>query len=397
MQNKRILIGSLILLTIGGMVIFQNWQTKKDSLIKIVSSEPMRGVGQGMINGSLLALEEVGYKAGKFNIDFIPLDDGDEKGAWKPELEKKNAEQAIADPDVMVYMGTYNSGAAKISIPITNRAGLAQVSPGNAWPGLTKSGYTPGEPGIFYPTGKRTYFRNCPDDSTQGPAGAVWAKQLGIKTVYIVDDSDTYGEGVTFIFKTKATELGLKILAHKSIKADNLIGISSIVDDIKKQKPDLVYVGAVTTSGVIPFVINLREKGVTSKIMGPDGFMEKAFINGVGKDKAEGIYVTSAGLPPEQMDGKGKTFYDAYKKRFGSAPDIYAAYSYEAIQVILTAVERAGVKDRTKIVEELSKTQNFSGLFGTWGFDENGDTTLISAAGNIIENGEFKFISLINH
>ena len=59
----------------------------------------------------------------------------------------------------MVYIATYNSGAAKVSMPITNKAGMAQVTVANTYPGLTKPGNAPGEPGIYRPTGKVNYFR----------------------------------------------------------------------------------------------------------------------------------------------------------------------------------------------------------------------------------------------
>jgi branched-chain amino acid transport system substrate-binding protein len=403
MQNKKIIIGLLVvILLVGGFAGYKNIQTqnalqaKKDSVIKIVSSVPMRGmtVGQGMYNGANMAFEEAGFKAGDFTIEFIAKDDGDETGAWKPEFESKIATEAAADPDVMIYMGTYNSGAAKVSIPITNAAGLAQISAANTWPGLTQVGYLPGEPGIFYPTGKRTYFRNCPTDAMQGPAGALWAKELGAKNVYIVDDSDVYGKGVAGIFEKKSNEIQLKVLARKSISAKNLPGITEVVKDIKKQNPDIIYYGGVTPNGIIPFIKELRDSGIKSKLMGPDGLLEDAFLRDAGK-YAEGTYITSGGLPASAMTGDGKTFVEKYKAKYGVEPDNYGIYSYEAANVIMAAIERAGVKDRTKIVNEIAKTQNYPGFFGIWKFDENGDTTQTSTAGNIVENGKFKFVGLI--
>ena len=81
-------------------------------------------------------------------------------------------------PTAMVYMGTYNSGTAKISIPITNEARDGPDFLRQHLPGLTKAidGVTEeGEPDIYYPTGKRNYMRICPADDIQGGAAANWA------------------------------------------------------------------------------------------------------------------------------------------------------------------------------------------------------------------------------
>ena len=108
----------------------------------------------------------------------------------------------------MVYIGTYNSGAAKISMPILNQAGLLMISPANTWPGLTKPGKgDPGEPEIYRPSGKSNYVRVVPADDLQGPLGADWAKELGVKTVYVLDDNEVYGKGIATLFTRRCQEI----------------------------------------------------------------------------------------------------------------------------------------------------------------------------------------------
>jgi len=122
------------------------------NVIKIVSSLPRTGSARGqtdtIVNGILMAVEESGHKIGAFTIKYEDLDDATAAaGQWTAEKEAANADQAIKDPDVMVYIGTYNSGAAKVSMPKLNQAGLLMISPANTWPGLTKPGKgDPGEP-----------------------------------------------------------------------------------------------------------------------------------------------------------------------------------------------------------------------------------------------------------
>jgi len=87
---------------------------------------------------------------------------------------------AVADKDTIAYIGTLNSGAAKVSIPILNAANLVMVSPANTYVGLTHAGpgTAAGEPGKYYPTGKRNYARVVAADDFQGAADATLAKQL---------------------------------------------------------------------------------------------------------------------------------------------------------------------------------------------------------------------------
>ena len=116
-----------------------------------------------------------GQKIGDFTIKYFDLDDSSaaNNGDWDGAVEQQNANKAAADPDAMVYIGTYNSGAAKLSIPILNAACLVMISPANTYPGLTKAveGVTqPGEPDSYYPGGYRNYARVDRDRRRPGRA-----------------------------------------------------------------------------------------------------------------------------------------------------------------------------------------------------------------------------------
>ena len=140
------------------------------------------------------------------------------KGSWAAEAEENNARKAVADPNVMVYIGPYNSGAAKISIPILNNADLLMVSPTNTWPGLTKKEIgEPNEPEIYRPSGRINYTRVVPTDDRQGEVAAAWAKEMGVERVYVLDDGEVYGRGIAMMFKEGCGDLDLEVLGHESI------------------------------------------------------------------------------------------------------------------------------------------------------------------------------------
>jgi len=369
--------------------------------IVIVSSLPRTGSSKGqtdtVVNAIKQRLEEANSQAcnGQFSIEYRDLDDATAaKGQWDEATEASNANKAAADADVMVYIGTFNSGAAKISIPILNAVDLVMISPANTYPGLTKPGKgEPGEPDKYYPTGKRNYARVVPADDLQGAAGANWAKELGAKSVFILDDTQLYGKGIADVFDAKAKEIGLEVLGREGIdgKAADYRALAAKVVDLN---PDLVYFGGITQQNAGQLWKDIRGEGYKGKMMGPDGISEDAFLEAAG-DAADGTYTTFGGVPPDKLEGKAGEWYQAYKAKYSSEPQPYAIYGYESANVALAAIDKVCAKDRTKIRDEVFATKDFQGVLGTWSFDANGDTSLTVMSGSQVKGGKFEFVQAI--
>lgn len=145
--------------------------------IKFVSSLPRTGRANAqtdaIVNSIRMALDDVSYTEAGFRIVYEDLDDATpSRGTWDPAKEAENANLALNDPDVMVYLGPFNSGAAAVSIPILNPANLAMISPATTYPGLTKPGAgASGEPDVYYPTGVRKLRPRGADRRRPGRSG----------------------------------------------------------------------------------------------------------------------------------------------------------------------------------------------------------------------------------
>jgi branched-chain amino acid transport system substrate-binding protein len=367
--------------------------------IKIISSLPRTGSAQGqtdtIVNGIKMAIEDFNGEVAGYKIDYEDKDDATAaQGQWDASVEASNAREAAGDPDCMVFIGPYNSGAAKNSMPILSEAGLLQISPACTWPGLTKKvpgDETSGEPGI-YRKDKQTFCRVCPTDFVQGPLSAKFAKEvLKVKQVYILDDKELYGAGIAGLFEKECNNLGIKVLGHQNI-VPSQSNLKTVMQDIAKTKPDLLYFGGTSQSKGPQVAIDMKHV-LDCPLMVPDGCYEQAFIDGAGADlfKAVTCYATIGGADPSELKGPGAKFVERYKEKHKKMPEAYAVYGYEACKVFLEVAKQVGKKDREELRKAVLAVKDFDkGVLGKWSFDADGDTTQKALTISKIVDGAFK-------
>ena len=375
--------------------------------IEVWSSLPRQGSSKAqtdtIVNAINMAFEEAGGKAGGYTIVYKDVDDSTAAaGKWDEATEIKNANDAVANDKLVAYIGTFNSGAAKLSIPILCTKGIVMISPANTNVGLTKV-FGPGEPDVYYPNGcKKNYTRVVPADDLQGNAGALWASQLGAKNVYVLDDTEVYGKGVADVFATRAPDYSLTVLGRDGIdgKASDY---KALAEKIKATNPDLVYYGGITQNNAGQLWRDLRDAMPDVMLMGPDGVAETEFLQAAG-DAAEGSYITQRRSAAGSADRLGqRVASDKYTAKYPDAPaEVYTAYGYEAAKVVLAAIEQAAAKNpadvlalRALVLDEVKATKDYAGVLGTWSFDAAGDTSLTDMSGLIVTGGEFKFDKII--
>ncbi|HWV24789.1 MAG TPA: branched-chain amino acid ABC transporter substrate-binding protein [Thermomicrobiales bacterium] len=389
---------------IGTEGIEHSTDTSKGT-INLYSSWPMSGaseqIGGDSAEAIRLAIEIWGGAAGGFAINYEPLDDGlaANNGSWDAAKEAENASMVVNDEDAVVYIATYNSGAAEAAIPITNAAGLAQISPANTAVQLTKeSPVNPeGYPDVLYEaTGKRNYMRVVPADDFQGTAGANFAiSDLGCQRAYVLHDNQTYGKGLAEVFQAEFARLGGEVVGFEAFDP-NAPEYQALMTKVASQAPDIVYMGAIVNLNPGKVLQDFRDQMSADEcaFMGPDGIMNQAFVDGAG-EAAEGCYITFGGLPASALEGPGAVWADEMRNRVNREPDAYAAYSFECAVVALQAIDQVGEKDRAKILDAMFNTKDFRGLTNTWSFTETGDPDTATLSVNIVENAEITFLQKI--
>ena len=361
----------------------------------IATDLPLQGAGRAQNLAMQQAVQfllekQYKFKAGKFTVGYQGCDDSTaQTGAWDPAKCSSNGRAYAADKSVLGVLGTFNSGCAKLIVPILNRApggAVAMVSSANTNVGLTHFApwNNPGEPRIYYPTGVRNYARVAATDDYQGPSAvnmlqskafklAQGKKFKAVKNVFIVHDNQTFGKGVAQAFQARAKAKGLKVLGFVPWDA-KATSYEAIGEQIASSGADSVYLGGIVCNNGVKLIKDLRAAvGPKVQFVAPDGFTPYSATLEAGS-AAQGMVISYAGQPLQKLGPAGKKFiaqFRAYAKIKGNMPP-YAVYQAQAAQIMLGAIAKSN-GTRASVVKEMFKTRVTNGIMGTFRFDKNGD------------------------
>jgi branched-chain amino acid transport system substrate-binding protein len=348
----------------------------------IASDLPLQGSGRTqtvqMTKAIAFILKQHGWKAGKYSLAYQSCDDSTaQAGKWDSGKASANANAYAQNQSVLGVIGTFNSGAAEIEIPILNRAPngpVGMISPANTYVGLTHPGpgTAAGEPGKYYPTGKRNYIRIVAADDFQGAADAILAKSLHVKKVFILNDKEAYGLGVASDFRRAAQKLGIKVVGFTAWDG-KASSYEALAVKIKASGAQGVFLGGLVCENGGKLIKDIRAGAPTAKLMAPDGFTPvSADVQGAG-GAANGMTVSVAGLPNAQLKGAGKAFVKSFAKVAGT-PDPYSVYAAQAAEVLVQAIANSN-GTRADVTKQLFKTKVKNGILGSFAINGNGDTS----------------------
>lgn len=367
-STKKYVFLALALAILSLVVLYFVLPAQGRALV-IVSSTPHNlNQAKGQVRAIRLALNEVGNTVGGHTVQLLDLDDS-VGPLWNERREAANAQLAVDRKDVVAYYGPFNSGAAKISLPILNRAGLLQVSGTVTWPGLTKPGFAIGEPMKFYPRGNRHFFRVAPTDAVQGPAAALFLRGINVRSVVILNDGGVFGSGAAKLFESRARDIGMEVVKKATIGVDHIS--PEIISSIMQLRPDAVYVGGDDNLGLSELYLGLRSKGYLGVIIGTEWRGSNFEKNIISSD--ENTYTTAPGVAArDQKNIHAAQFQKLYSNFYHEDPDAYALAAYESTRAILEAI-RTSDGTRAGVLAAFKNIKDFESSFGKTNFDSRGD------------------------
>ncbi len=371
MNKKGLLILAVVVVAAGVLLaIVLTRNTSDGDTIKLGATFPLTGevasYGQKAKRGIELAVEEINATGGvlgrKIEVDF--QDDRHDK------KEAVSIVTKFATIDrVPVIFGSAGSSVTLAIAPVANRNKVVLVSP------ISSSATLSTEGGPFF-------FRTVPADDLQAEMLANWVYESGARNVAIVYTNNSWGKPLTDGFKARFTELGGKVLLAEGV-SESSTDFRTIIAKLKSLDGLDAVVSPTYPKDGGNFVRQAKELGLAKPMYGGDNWGSPEFLE-IAANAAEGVFYTA---PSENTSSEYEAFAKRYQAKFGEAPDVFGAYSYDAAMAIFKAIEACGSTDPEKIRDALLKV-SFTGASGDVAFRPNGDVASKAFGRKTIKGGK---------
>jgi branched-chain amino acid transport system substrate-binding protein len=371
----------------------------------VVSDLPLQGGGRvaalRMSKAIRLVLAERGFRAGRHRIGYQSCDDSTaQAGGTDPKRCAANARAYAANRSVIGVIGPYESLCAPALLPPLNRAPdgpLGVVSPSTTYLGLTHRGpgTAPGEPEKYYPSGERHFIRLRAPDDFQGAANALLSRRLGIERVFVIDDGESYGQGLAGNFSNSVEKLGIAI-AGTGTWNPRAPRYTDLVSEVKRSGADGVFLSGLMHLNGDQLLREIRGAfGTAVEVMTPDGFYTAPdqFVREIGS-RAEGVTISLPGPPTDALESLSPEFVKRFTEETGAKPDGDAFFAAQAAEVLLDAIATSD-GTRASVTRNLFKTRVRDGLIGSFTISPEGDTTAGAVTIYRVERGEFRTFAVI--
>ena len=354
------IVGAVAVMMAGGSVYAQ------DMVVKIGHAGPTSGaiahLGKDNENGARMAIDDLNAKGVKIGGKKVKFELMAEDDAGDPK-QATSVAQKLVDEKVNGVVGHLNSGCSIPASKIYFDAGIPQISPSSTNPKYTRQGY-------------KTAFRVVADDvHLGGTLGKYAVQQLHGKSIAVIDDRTAYGQGVADEFEKGAKAAGGKVVGREFTN-DKATDFTSILTSLKAKKPDVIFFGGMDAVAG-PMLRQMKQLGIEAKFMGGDGICSEELPKLAAGTMGDGqvVCAEAGGIDPKDAAAvkEMSDFRARFKQKFGTDVQLYAPYAYDSVNLLATAMEKAGSADPKKYLPVLAKTTGFHGVTGTISFDNKGD------------------------
>ena len=349
-------------------------------------------------DGAALAIAQADSVRG-FRLRLVPYDDT-EQGAWSADAGADNMQKMVADPRMLGMLGPLRGPVVQSELPIANQAALAMVSPTVTELCLT---HPFGRCSLFNtqsdsqayalrlrPTGKNNYFHLAATDDLQGPAMAEFAyNRLNLRRIAVVDFASAFGSFASDSFVAAFTRAGGAVVARQSFD----LAPGPVAPDfrpwlrqVKAANAEAIYTGGLDFDQVGPLSQSGGILGPNFYYLGIDELPDVSPVHGIVESAAErgslnDHFYASRGIGAPYLNAEAASTIAAFAKLHPDPAENYsvALAGYDAATILIDAIGRAidanggKIPSRQQVVDQLSKTENFHGLTGTYSFTADGD------------------------
>jgi branched-chain amino acid transport system substrate-binding protein len=330
------------------------------SVYRVGAIVPLTGsadaYGLAVKSGLTLALEQVNAEGG-INGKIMDILFEDDRSDEKAAVDKTT--EMIRNSQVPIIIGGVTSNVAIAMAPVCASKKVVLLSPTASSPKLSGVG--------------QYFFRNYPSDTLEGRVMAEYAvRTMKIRSVAIIYIDNEYGQGLDNVFKQKFEALKGTITYDKGYPKGST-NFTAMIKEIKSSPPDAIYMPGYFDE-VAGILKEIQTQKITAKLISSGGFASPRALEAAG-DAAEGLIFPQPPYDPKSGNPMIQSFVAAYKKKFYSEPDVYAAYAYDALKITAKAISSC-TKYPEDLRARLADISDFHGLTGTIGFDGNGDVDI---------------------
>ena len=350
-EYKLCIIGFLLISVFG--CTFQKHQDVYKIAVAAPQFGPYESLGLSIINGAELAVD-IKNKNGGIDgkkIELLKVDDGGlvGEGTWRA--------KDLTKEKVLGVIGHLNSDISISASEVYSMARIPQISPGSTNPLFTERSEVRGY-----------VFRTVGRDDQQGKTAAQFVQEKGFKKIAVLYNDRSYGQSLSseFVKDIRGSKSNVEIIYLEKYKVGNA-ELPRITAQLKTKIPDLIFF-AGEYGDAANLLSYLRTSGLKSTFLGSEGVFAPEFISN-SKGSSEGAYVISL---PQVRD---EIFINLYKKKCNRELGSYSANSFDAANVLISAIERTQRRTSDMVADEISMTKDFPGLTGKISFDSKGDLT----------------------
>jgi branched-chain amino acid transport system substrate-binding protein len=313
--------------------------------LHVYLSLPAHGVeaaaAGAVASGARLALLDAKGRAGGRDVRIVQVDDS-KPGAptWDPAAVEANAARAAKDPAAIAYIGELDTGGSAVSVPVTNEAGLLQVSPLDGLTTLThqQPGAVQGTgPARYYPSGRRTFLRLVPRDALEAGELIAWAREQGGQRLAIVQDEQVFGRTLAQQAAVAAGRAGLTVTdvaeAHEDPTA-----FADFARKLALKRPDVVLYTGLGGATAGPLLAALGRALPGARLYGSSALAE-AVPTPPGLPEVE---LLSSLLPARAYGPRARDVLRRVSPRPPGPVGVAALYGYEAMRIVLDSIAAAG-------------------------------------------------------
>jgi len=351
MRNRRTFLTAAGLF-LATAVIGANAQDKTyDIGCSLPLSGRLVGFGEPIKMGIDLALEKYNsggvVKGAKFQLLC-----NDSKGDAK---ETVNIAQKLADvPNVIASISDFSSTTTMAAAETYKKAGLIEITPSASHPELTKLNEWMFRASETVPT----YIK---------PMADFTIKTLGKKKVAVIQVQTDWGVSVGTTFVNHAKEIGGEIVAHE-IYNEGTTDFRGILNKLRRSPPDAIFI-AMLEEEAANFMKQRKQLGMTEIPVVDSGVGLTQRSLGLAGEAFDGLYSMSI-FNPARDTAETQEFMKLFQAKYGKTPDVWSAYGYDAAQLVMNAVGRAGAgATRATVRDALANTGHYSGANGPMTID----------------------------